>query len=64
MICVLKIIIKSGKGKYKYQKKQAIFRPAEDISYVYVLNQIFESVSNLFSKQILKRIDPLTTYGI
>ena len=29
---------------------------AEDISYVYVVNQMFESVSDLFLKQISKRI--------
>ena len=42
-----------------------IFRPehAEDISYVYVVNQIFEVVSDLFAKQISKRIGPYL-YGI
>ena len=34
-----------------------IFRPerAEDISSVYLLNQIFESVSDLFAKEIFKK---------
>ena len=36
---------------------------AEDISYVYLLNQIFESVSNLFVKEISKK-DRTPTYGI
>ena len=35
---------------------------AENISYIYVVNQIFVSVSGLFAKQILKKIGP--TYGI
>ena len=35
-----------------------IFRPEhdEDISSIYLLNQIFESVSDLFAKEILKKI--------
>ena len=38
-----------------------IFRSehAEDISSVYLLNQIFESISDLFAKEISKRIQPL-----
>ena len=53
----------SGKGKCNYRKRTSykmIFRPEhdEDISYVYVVNQIFEVVSDLFAKQIWKRIGP------
>ena len=38
-----------------------IFQPehAEDISYVYVVNQMFESVSDLFAKHVSERIGPL-----
>ena len=36
---------------------------AKDISYVYMVNEIFESVSNLFAKQISKK-DRRNTYGI
>ena len=32
---------------------------AEDVSYVYLLNQIFESVSDLVEKKISKIIGPL-----
>ena len=34
------------------------FRPelAEDVSYFYLLNQIFESVSDIFAKEISKMI--------
>ena len=50
------------KTKQKASYKM-IFQPkhAEDISYVYVFNQIFESVSNIFAKQISKSLAP--TYG-
>ena len=39
-----------------------IFQPehAADISSVYLLNQIFESVSDLFVKEISNRTGPLT----
>ena len=54
---------KSGKQKQK-QNFKIIFWPehAENINYVYLINQIFESVSDVFSKQILESIGP--TYGI
>ena len=61
--CNLKKNHLSGRGKHKYHKTQnktkqkknsnkMIFRPEcdEDISYVYVVNQIFESVSDFFVK--------------
>ena len=60
-MCVLKMIKVErenlnipGGGKKPYKM---IFRPehAEVISYVYVVNQIFESVSDLFAKKNQKR---------
>ena len=57
---------KTKENKNKLQSKtsyKVIFRPehAGDISYVFVIKQIFESVSNLFAKQMSKTIAP--TYG-
>ena len=44
--------------KKKMQNNFSIWTYAEDISYVRVLNQIFESVPNLLAKQIFKRKGP------
>ena len=54
-MCVLKIIKMEKENTNKREKKsfQMIIWPehAEDISCVYVVNQIYESVSDLFEKQ-------------